>query len=96
MNFSALIKGGSQFFMPYFSVKIWKNSQCNKESDSGSKDPGEPDDANHYNKEIIYEASDQKITASSSPDENGPIFPRFTQLRSERTAVDYRLRKTYF
>ena len=31
-----------------------------------------------------------------SPDENGPIFPSFTQLRSGKVAMDYRLRKTYF
>ena len=30
------------------------------------------------------------------PDENGPIFPGFTQLGSGKIALDYRLRKTYF
>ena len=27
---------------------------------------------------------------------NGPIFPGFTQLRSGKIAMDYRLRQTYF
>ena len=31
-------------------------------------------------------------TTDSSPDENGPIFPGFTQLRSGKIAMDYRLR----
>ena len=35
-------------------------------------------------------------TTDSSPDENSPIFPGFTQLRSGKIAMDYRLRKTYF
>ena len=35
-------------------------------------------------------------TTDSSPHENGPIFPGFTQLRSGKIAMDYRLRKTYF
>ena len=35
-------------------------------------------------------------TTGSSPDENGPIFPGFTQVRYGRIAMDYRLRKTYF
>ena len=35
-------------------------------------------------------------TTDSSPDENGPIFPGFTQLGSGKIAMDYRLRKTYF
>ena len=35
-------------------------------------------------------------TTVSSPDENGPIFPGFTQLGSGKIAMDYRLRKTYF
>ena len=35
-------------------------------------------------------------TTDPSPDENGPIFPGFTQLRSGKIAMDYRLRKTYF
>ena len=32
-------------------------------------------------------------TTDSSPDENGPIFPGFTQLGSGKIAMDYRLRK---
>ena len=35
-------------------------------------------------------------TTDSSPDENGLIFPDFTQLGSGKIAMDYRLRKTYF
>ena len=35
-------------------------------------------------------------TTDSSPDENGPVFPGLTQLRSGKIAMDYRLRKTYF
>ena len=35
-------------------------------------------------------------TTDSSPDEKGPIFPGFTQLRSGKIAMNYRLRKTYF
>ena len=35
-------------------------------------------------------------TTDSSPDENDPIFPGFTRLRSGKIAMDYRLSKTYF
>ena len=33
-------------------------------------------------------------TTDSSPEENGPIFPGFTKLRSGKIAMDYRLRTT--
>ena len=75
---------------------IGKYSQREKESDSGSTDQGESDDASHHSKEIICEVSEQKSTTDSSPGENGPLLPGFTQLRSGRIAMDYRLRKTYF
>ena len=50
----------------------------------------------YCNEEVICEVLDQKSTTDSSADENGLIFPGFTQLRSGRIAMDYRLRKTYF
>ena len=34
-------------------------------------------------------------TTDLSPDENGPIFPGFTQLGSGKIVMDYKLRKTY-
>ena len=33
--------------------------------------------------------SDSSSTTDSSPDESGPIFPGFTQLRSGKIALDY-------
>ena len=44
---------------------------------------------------IIRKASNQKSTPDLSPDENGPTFSGFTQLRFGRIAMGYRLRETY-
>ena len=94
--FSAVTKGRVIIFHAIIQYRNWKilkkfsigkYSQCNKESNSGSTDQGESDDASHHSKEIICEVSEQKSTTDSSPDENGLVLPRFTH---------YRLRKTYF
>ena len=47
-------------------------------------------------KKYFVKYLNRKGTTDLSPDENDPVLPGFTQLRSGRIALDYRLRKHTF
>ena len=49
-----------------------------------------------YLRFVSLTKNNSSSTTDPSPDENCPIFPGFTQLRSGKIAMEYRLRKTYF